>query len=162
MNPAKKLLSSDDANPEKSRIIATIEATEPAFKPNRNSKKVNFDTKVHTKTFYAVSSESEEEMLTDEIHNLSIQDKDDSILAPDSEAEESFLVSESDSCSSPIISRSMPLDERLPLRTTDKSPSGSRKNDFELWKRDMMFDIYSIKRFLTNLEKKIQNSNKWE
>ena len=73
MNPAKKMLSSDDANPEQSRIIATIEATEPTLKPNRNSKKVNFDTKVHTKTFYAVSSESEEEMLTDEIHNLSIQ-----------------------------------------------------------------------------------------
>ena len=84
-------------------------------------------------------------------------------MAPDSEAE-SFLVSESDSCSSPIISRSMPLDEKLPLRRTEEKVSNSErsKSDFELWKRDMMFDIYSIKRFLTNLEKKIQNSNKWE
>jgi len=58
----------------------------------------------------------------------------------------------------------MPLDEKLPLRRTEEKVSNSErsKSDFELWKRDMMFDIYSIKRFLTNLEKKIQNSNKWE
>merc|ERR1711917_66225 len=166
----QKMMSRDDSDPEKSRIIATIEATEPTLKPNpnsKNSKNVNFDSKVHTKTFYSISSESDDDetddILADEIHNLSIQDKEDSILAPDSEAE-SFLVSESDSCSSPIISRSMPLDEELPLRRTEKKISNSErsKNDFELWKRDIMFDIYSIKRFLTNLEKKIQNSNKWE
>lgn len=162
-------MSRDDANPEKPRIIATIEATEPTLKPNSKSvnfKKVKFDSKVHTKTFYAASSESEEddEILTDQIHNLSIQEKEDSILAPDSEAEESFLISESDSsCSSPIISRSMPLNEiTLPLKRPKKIAEKNPKNDFELWKRDMMFDIYSIKRFLTNLEKKIEKSNKWE
>ena len=86
-------------------------------------------------------------------------------MAPDSEPEESFLVSESDSCSSPIISRSLPLDENpRPLRTIEKNSKNSTatKTDFEMWKRDMMFDIYSIKRFLTNLEKKIQKSSKWE
>ena len=90
------MMSRDDSNPEKSRIIATIEATEPTLKPNpnsKNSKKVNFDSKVHTKTFYAISSESDgdesddmservacpvnqtvcHDDLTDEIHNLSIQ-----------------------------------------------------------------------------------------
>ena len=74
------MMSRDDANPEKSRIIATIEATEPILKPNpnsKNSKKVNFDSKVHTKTFYSISSESDDDetddILTDEIHNLSIQ-----------------------------------------------------------------------------------------
>ena len=73
MNSSKQIFTNDECNPEKPRIIATIEATEPTLKPNPNTKKVNFDSKVHTKTFYAVSSESEEEMLTDEIHNLSIQ-----------------------------------------------------------------------------------------
>ena len=77
------MMSRDDSNPEKPRIIATIEATEPTLKPNPNSKpnsvnskKVNFDSKVHTKTFYAISSESDDEsddILTDNIHNLSIQ-----------------------------------------------------------------------------------------
>ena len=92
----QKMMSRDDANPEKSRIIATIEASEPTLKPNpnsKNSKKVNFDSNVHTKTFYAISSESDDDEsddmservvcpvnqtvchddLTDEIHNLSIQ-----------------------------------------------------------------------------------------
>ena len=76
MDFSKKIFTNDESNPEKPRIIATIEATEPTptpLKPNPNMKKVNFDSKVHTKTFYADSSESEEEMLTDEIHNLSIQ-----------------------------------------------------------------------------------------
>ena len=55
----------------------------------------------------------------------------------------------------------MPLDD-CDVMNIPQVYKHSKKNDFELWKRDLMFDIYSIKRFLSNLEKKIQSYDKWE
>merc|ERR1712046_292541 len=79
-----KMSSRDEINPEIPRIIANIQSVEPSIRPNTKSKRVIFDSNIETKTFYADSSD-EEDNLSDEIHNLSIQDKDDSMLAPDSE-----------------------------------------------------------------------------